>query len=233
MMAGGITHDDQPDHSFRGEVHGETLRGTSSGPIVSRVAGVEQGRETMAVTVSEAAFVEAVTRDLADSYNEVYLRTNGHALAVTDHKRSIDGVDAARMTMLPAGVNRTAAVHVDDDTRAVMAARDLITEYIDTVPGRGRLTVHVDDGRPVVFERDGDGVTATRLGRICNRSMPSLTTTLACGSTRMLSGMRTSSTNSTARTAGPKRRSPSSEWTAVGVDTPRFGSVPTAAVNTY
>mgnify|MGYP006273184307 CR=1 FL=1 len=157
-MPGNIAGADQPEHTFREAVHGEVLRGNSDGPIIARVAGVEQGSETMSVTVSQAALVEAVTRDLADSYNEVYLRTNGHALAVTDHKRAIDGADADRMATLPAGVHRTAAVHVDDDTRAVMVARDLITEYIDEVPGRGRLTVHVDDDRPVVLERDGDGV---------------------------------------------------------------------------
>ena len=139
---------------------GETItkHPRKDGPVVSYFTDVVPGARTNSVTVDAEDLRRAVFSSLRDSYPSVYFWSDGDTLAVTDHRHPTDEAQVGELSEADESteVKRVEAIRTPESATVALVDRDNISDAFLKLDG-DRVTVHVDDDRPVFIE--GENVT--------------------------------------------------------------------------
>jgi len=137
---------------------------TKDGAVAAYVEDVAPGAETVSVQVKASNLLDAINTDLRDSYDSVFLHTNGQRVAVTDHKKPVVDEDYPSIHDFESTVARSEAIEGTDDLTKNMVDRNHIGKAL-TVFDDSLVTIYIDEYYPIVIENETKAVGVAPKGK--------------------------------------------------------------------
>jgi hypothetical protein len=136
------------------------------GSISVCASAIEPGDDTRSVTLALADLRRAIEHDCGDSYDDVFVHSDGATLGVTDHYEPTDAATVPKLTSdlyTDSGVVRAAALETPDEAVVTFLDREVLLTALAELQTE-TVTVHVDAAFPlVVAQPDGRGVAVAPL----------------------------------------------------------------------
>jgi hypothetical protein len=147
---------------------GETIEehADGDGAISACVSEIKPGTDTQSVTLARDDLTRAIEQDCGDSYDDVFVHSNGATLGVTDHHEPTDAATVPSLTSdlyTESNVVRAAALETPADAAITFVDRDVTLTALAELQSE-TVTVHVDTDFPLfIAQPDNRGVVIAPL----------------------------------------------------------------------